>query len=265
MDTTREVVTPEIAMEWLKTNAGNRNQNRHEIDKFAHEMATGKWNEGNPQPIVFNDKGELRDGQHRLLAVIKAKTPIRFVVVRGMPDDARITLDSGRSRSDSDSLKIAGFEDAGNTESATLKMLIYNGRKVHRPSRYDLYESWKQHYRSILFAREGILPQYKKAVLLGPVARAHASGISSEKLRRFKVPFCRRDEFWARGEDEDLKPVIKLKSWIDSGRITHRQQEEFFLITTYCLRRFLDDEDVNRWPTGGISRLDREALCFPLD
>lgn len=101
------VVTPKMAQEFLKMNVRNRKPNPARIDRYARDMISGAWNENNDDPIEINKFNKLENGQHRLMAVIKANKPIRFLVVTG-GEPAGETYDRGRPRTVSDSLKIGG-------------------------------------------------------------------------------------------------------------------------------------------------------------
>lgn len=102
---TSEVFTPDTAYEALQHNELNRPISRKLIEKYARMMKSGLWHEC-PQPIVFNGKGGLIDGQHRLSAVVLAKVPIEFIVCRGATREHRKVLDAGRKRTPADVLRM---------------------------------------------------------------------------------------------------------------------------------------------------------------
>lgn len=93
-----EMITPQIAAEYLKMNTDNyRTLSNSLVNAYAEDMRTGNW-ENNGEPISFRENGTLFNGQHRLNAVVKADTAIQFLVVRGIPNDAKIA-DWGKTRS----------------------------------------------------------------------------------------------------------------------------------------------------------------------
>ena len=92
-----ELITPQIAAEYIKLNTENyRTPSNSLIDAYAEDMKTGNW-EANGEPISFRENGSLFNGQHRLFAVIKANVPVNFLVVRGIPNDVKIA-DWGKTR-----------------------------------------------------------------------------------------------------------------------------------------------------------------------
>lgn len=100
---TVETVTPRLAAKWLETNA-NRPLNPTYVSKWADTMATDTWFLG--PPLMFDTEGRLRQGQHRLRAVIESGESIPFVVIRGIAPDAFMVLDSDLRRSVADLLAI---------------------------------------------------------------------------------------------------------------------------------------------------------------
>lgn len=114
-----ETITPKIARDWLKKNL-NRQRTicyRH-VDFLAQEISNGNWRL-NGDAFRFDEDGNLIDGQHRLLAVIKADCEIKSYVVRGIAQEAFTTIDTGRKiRSSGDHLSILGETNARNLSSA---------------------------------------------------------------------------------------------------------------------------------------------------
>ena len=103
-----ESVTPQMAARWLGTMQGNRKLKQDRVKRYAREIIAGKWRFDNGESIKFDHDGVLRDGQHRLQAVIAAGVSQKFYVLRGMAAEAVITLDTGVSRSFADYATIKG-------------------------------------------------------------------------------------------------------------------------------------------------------------
>lgn len=83
------VVTPEIAGEWLKRNTKNaRTVKRHKVAQYAKTMRDGYW-KNNGEAIVFDEDGYLKNGQHRLCAIVESGVTCKMLVVRGV--DRNIT------------------------------------------------------------------------------------------------------------------------------------------------------------------------------
>lgn len=105
LDYSIETITPEIAKEWLVANTHNRTRSRAQVARFARDMASGAW-KFTADPIRFNGKGGLIDGQHRLMACLEANVPFDALVVRGMALDVQEKLDQGKMRNVADHLAL---------------------------------------------------------------------------------------------------------------------------------------------------------------
>lgn len=92
-------ITPEIAKCWLEKNERNPRTfiNANVVEAYARDIASGKWIL-NGEPIVIDEDGYIKNGQHRLKAVVKANKAIMSNVVTGVSRD--VTLwDMGYTRS----------------------------------------------------------------------------------------------------------------------------------------------------------------------
>jgi hypothetical protein len=117
-----EVITPEVASELLHKNTANRPINAAIVIKFSVSMSRGFW-ALNGEPIIISRNGDLLDGQHRLLAVVKSGCTITSFVVRGVDSEVFSTIDSGRSRNAGDVLAINGEKNV-NKLGALLRCII---------------------------------------------------------------------------------------------------------------------------------------------
>lgn len=102
-----ETITPETAAAYLSRNTFNRPLNKRQVFSIAAEMMAGRW-VLNGEPIIFNENGDLANGQHRLHAIISAGKPIEALVVRGVASDAISTMDQGKRRTAADYLAMNG-------------------------------------------------------------------------------------------------------------------------------------------------------------
>lgn len=95
-------VTPEIATEMLSTSSGNRKLNTPNICNLKAEMTNGEYDWRTGETIKFNNNGVLKDGHHRLKAVIESGTTQTMLVFIGAVKSEK--MDTGKSRSMADSL-----------------------------------------------------------------------------------------------------------------------------------------------------------------
>lgn len=114
-------VGPEMAEQMLATSGFNRPVMASRVVTLANEMRLGKW-QLNGETVVFAESGKLLDGQHRLHAIIESGCTVQLAIVRGAPESAFETIDTGRSRSGSDILAMNGVQNSA-VCSSTAAML----------------------------------------------------------------------------------------------------------------------------------------------
>jgi len=101
-----ETITPDQA-DAILANHNNRNRamSLAHAQRLAAEMSAGNWVLSN-DAIVFDGRGNLVNGQHRICAVALSKVPCEFFVVRGLTDKARDIMDCPMRRTIGDLLSI---------------------------------------------------------------------------------------------------------------------------------------------------------------
>lgn len=130
---TVETITPAIAKEYLKKNVNNyrKHMNRSTIKKYAEDMKAGKWYL-NGEAITFGKNGLLKNGQHRLAAIILAGVPVQTAVIRDVEDDIN-TYDRGNNRSIVDIVNADGDyrgDECNSTISAAANIVVNNFRRA---------------------------------------------------------------------------------------------------------------------------------------
>jgi hypothetical protein len=108
----------------LERNKHNRGRVRGRIAQYAVDLLNGDW-QVNGEAIKIDLNGQILDGQHRLLAIIEADTPMRTVLITGLDPRSQETMDQGRSRSIGDVLKLRGEPDQNNLAAAARIVCIY--------------------------------------------------------------------------------------------------------------------------------------------
>ena len=98
-------VTPADAMKFLANMVHNRPLSQHNVKLYVEEILSGRWGLTG-QGIIFDEKGRLLDGQHRMHAVIKAGKSIQTTAVYGVNHDMFTLLDGGNKRTVSDVINV---------------------------------------------------------------------------------------------------------------------------------------------------------------
>ena len=76
-------VSPEVAQKLLSNNPENRPIEEGRVCEYADKMRRGEWKEKmhGGSPLIVMKEGELINGQHRLMAVVKYGKSVRMQVL----------------------------------------------------------------------------------------------------------------------------------------------------------------------------------------
>jgi hypothetical protein len=112
MDAGFESITPERAAADLGNQiAHNRPPMPSLARMYARVMDAGRWNWESPDGLVYNTRGQLCQGQHRLMAIIINGLTVRMWVTRNAPDSVAAVLDTGRPRTTAHRLVFDGYKN----------------------------------------------------------------------------------------------------------------------------------------------------------
>jgi hypothetical protein len=127
-------ISPEFAAELLENkNTRNRPLTRSTVLAYAKEMRNGNWTITH-QGIALDTEGVLLDGQHRLAAVVEAGVTIPLMVSYDLPPETFATVDTGRRRTATDALSMAGLGTNRYALAALAKFLtIHENRATVSP------------------------------------------------------------------------------------------------------------------------------------
>lgn len=175
-------IDPARAQLWLENNFRNRPVSEDVVAAYARDMTNGAWTSTH-QGIAFNDRDELIDGQHRLLAIVRSGVTVRMMVTFGLPskiEGKEMTtmdaVDRGRTRSVADQLKIQhGFKDGAATAAicASIGSLCF-GERTRRLSVGQTLEIFREFEAAItwVLAHRSKQPGFKQAGVLAAFAFA---------------------------------------------------------------------------------------------
>jgi hypothetical protein len=119
-----ELVTPDMAQEWIDRGGRNRKLTQRRVEALAAALKRG---EGRLtyEPIVFDDEGHVINGQHRLHAIVHSGVPLQLMVVRGAEPEVFDVMDTGRSRTIGDILSIHGHPSKDATAATVRNLMFY--------------------------------------------------------------------------------------------------------------------------------------------
>lgn len=141
-----KVVTPAMAEKWLAEHNKNnyRSLRKLTVERYARDMAVGRWEE-NGEPVIFNGRGDLLDGQHRLAAVVESQAAVKMLIVRDV-QAGMLTIDRGVPRQFRDELRRRGFKRVDRLAGLVRMLFHYRQgkgdprRSSPTPSSHDLAE-----------------------------------------------------------------------------------------------------------------------------
>jgi hypothetical protein len=119
-------ITPGIAEEMLERNTRNRPLNKAHVRHFREVLQRGDMIL-NGETIIFDYRGVLLNGQHRLSACVECGVSFDAIVVSGINPEAFKTLDGGKKRSPADALAMQGEVNASNLAAAVQAFVAFVG------------------------------------------------------------------------------------------------------------------------------------------
>lgn len=217
-----ENIYPDMARELLGRNPSNRKITKTIVKKYADSIKNGQW-EANGESIVIDEDGNLKDGQHRLQAIVMADTPATMLVVRGVSRTVN-EYDRGKTRTTRDTLQMWGVSEAyaTNDVAGVAKLDYY----IH-PQRYGTtiasdwqVRDWIEAHQEALDVAQSAMAGRSRGVsihiapMMLALVYAYENGIDEEICRGF-ANAVRTGMY----EDNRYAPAILIRNDMISGRI----------------------------------------------
>lgn len=248
-------VTPDIARQWLARNTRNRRVAPGAVQKYARDMAEGRWQFA-ADPIRFDIDGNMIDGQHRTHAVAQqpAGFSVQMLVVTGLPRESQSVMDQGKKRSGTDQLGLAGIKNASNISAAARWMIILDEGILfrdtniqHAATSVPAIEQWVSEHPSEVAVMQELCTLARSTEAAPSVALAMAAQFARvapvETVRRFY-------ELLAHGGAPAGSPINVLDQKLRGFRRNHTRVRDRDLMAIF-IRTW------NAWITGKTTRLSR--------
>ena len=237
-----EFITPEIAANLLETNTENRKISKGTVEAYVQDMLAGNWDETVGVAISIDKDGILRDGQHRLTAIVQAGVGIHTWVCRGVSKEG--IYDNNRKRSNSDQISImrADFENIYKSSRyiAVVRGIITNtkGMRMNRTTTpkeiIDFTEAHKEDLDGFfLNMPQTSVPKISLAVVHLALFMAYMDSVDINDILDFYEVLCsgmstKQEEF----------PIIAYRNYLkDSGRVDMTHSE--IARCQYALKKYL--------------------------
>lgn len=211
-----ERIGPDRARELLEKNRKNRTVRPQRVEQIARDITNGEWRLTGDS-IKLNGDGTLLDGQHRLLAIIKAGVPVELAVARGVEMRAMKTIDTGAPRTLTDILRLEGEKNYALLAASASWCWRYEHDALH-------YEHVSPS-RTELLAWIDVNPGIRESVLAGELARkrivAPASALAGIHYEAARTNRADADLFFeqlAHGAEIPAdSPVLSVRRWLDNA------------------------------------------------
>lgn len=184
-----ETISVEEAKSILQHNNVNRNISKDRVKCYAKDLKEGNW-QLSGDPIVIDENGNLKNGQHRLSAIVSANTPMTTVVLRDQPVGVSV-YDRGRNRSVSDCLVLEGMDKtlANSLNVGVIKLHYFMQTNRGSVSDFDIKRMLEKYRETLVFLgnikiKKGTL-KAKNATVLLACLYAIESGVNKEKVADF--------------------------------------------------------------------------------
>lgn len=221
-------VTPDMAREWLKANVHNRRVRPNVVDRYARDMADGKWMLTH-QGIAFDKNGTLVDGQHRLLAICKANVPVTMMVTDGFDPDTMMIVDTNAGRTLADFVRWQTSEGWINSKSVhSTARFVWSEmmQKQKNPTVQEMIEFMRSNEAAMMYVYS-MYNRYDACRTAVQLTLMLATAICDIPLKTICTFFDIINS--NRLPDEktayNVKAALDAKDWLRSGSRTHRADE----------------------------------------
>jgi len=261
-------VTPELAQQWLLRNIKNRNLRKGVVAQYGRDMAAGEWSI-NGSTIVFADNDTLIDGQHRLNAIAACDIPgasFPTLVVRGVAEKVKRTIDGGTKRTMGDRLKIDDTQASPTILASLLRRAHMWDRGVYvnvggsSPSSAEMY-AYLENNPGVLWSSE-FAGSVRRRVLAptSVVAIAHwvTSRVSTGDAKWFFDQLIEPTELPAGHAIHALNKKLTAEASQRVGRANETELLAAFVIAWNAFRKGRSISAI-RMPNGGLKN-----STFPL-
>ena len=144
------IITPEQAKKWLEKNygsgRGNRKVSLKHLQELTDSILNGQW-VLNGETIKIGRDGSIIDGQHRLMAIVKANIAVESLVVFDCDPASYNTIDKGRARTAGEAFRNLDIRNSASVAAATcmVKMLLTNARSTRDLSTDERILIYREH------------------------------------------------------------------------------------------------------------------------
>lgn len=244
-----EKIGPKKAKEYMKKNVNNprgtNSLSRSHVERLADDMKAGLW-QNNGEAIVFDEDGFLKNGQHRLAAIIKSGVTIEVAVIRGVGRDVTIWDDTFR-RTLNQMVKAEDHETCNSTITSAGSLIVNNfgetrGSGVRKQYINAHYNDFERAYRITCYGGNNGSPKSKCAPCVAATYLAlRTENIPVYELELFYRIFNNKNNYQSDGYD--ASPALTARRMFDERQHStgYQIQKEKLEIIVMALQDFHDE------------------------
>ena len=246
----RTLITPDMAKKILEKNTINRYPVNANISFLVQEILSDRFLY-NGESIIISENGNLMDGQHRLMAVVKANKSIEANLVEGILETTMNTIDTGAARTAGHVFSMQGVPNA-NSMAAMVKGILEKAKtnrltdkkgtiKLSSQVLYDFYILKKDILVEILRFTSSL--HAKSVKFSSPSAMGvylYLFSLESKKAKNFIR------ELMTGVQEYDSDAALKLRdklinNKISTMKISYTKERDMII---YSWRKYLEGKDV---------------------
>ena len=241
MTMTYEYISPEIAENLLETNTCNRKLSKGTVEAYANDIINNNWDEKVGTAISIDENGVLRDGQHRLFAIVQAGKGIHTWVCRNVSNDG--IYDNNRKRTNSDQISIlrSDLENVYKTTRyiSVVRALITknvgnNRRMITAKEIIDFTDTHKDDLDGFFLNMPQVtVPKISLAVVHLSLFMAYMGGVSIEEILNFYDVLCS-----GMSTKEEEFPIIAYRNYLKDTSVAATTNIEIGRCQ-YSLKKYL--------------------------
>lgn len=205
----REVlITPQIAAKLLRDKGPNRGLSEATVQVYVHALKSGNFTL-TPGGISLGIDGRLRDGQHRMEAIVRSGISARFMVHTKCSESELANIDQGRSRSVADALKIATQDLFAHNKAAVISLAVKVGTGGNVRTTSTVYTYVATHFGESMQVCN--IPRAKIAAP-GLLALAYAYPLDPPAILLLRSKMAERSTFLTQQEISSVFPDGKNRN-----------------------------------------------------
>ena len=264
-----EVITPEIAKNYLSKSIGNRQISPGYVQSIARDMKNGTCFEST-DAIGFDEDGHFINGHHRLLGVIKANIPVRMSVARGVSKHAIESIDRGMTRTvkhviemkqiygeynDVD-YQILGKNQVISCLNTIIKQSLGIRGKITVSDATNAFNTFKDSMSDIYSEVISKITGSKRAGITAAALAARECGVPIDAIGKFMQVFYKDDVCGC--DNYNVTAALNWKRQLDDAKI-HKviiDNRKLYLGTQNAIYHFVNNTNVTRIVVPDTARYD---------